>query len=157
MGYPKVSPSSRGRAANMSPEKASNGRPRQAKQPGTGIPTDRLSPAPKEIAPFLSYATIKDPAFLDFVRSRPCIICFREDRSEPHHVFKMFAGISYGGIGSKGSDFLALPVCRECHTRFHGDRFELERERILELIIVNLVCFLAENKNAWLCPIRAPR
>ena len=43
--------------------------------------------------------------YLDFIRRNPCIICGR--KSEPHHLETKGAG---------GSDFLAVPLCREHHT-----------------------------------------
>ena len=101
---------------------------------------DSRPPAPKEDEPCLSFATVKNPEYLAFLRSRPCILCFSE-HSEPHHVFKTLAGISYAGIGLKGSDFLAIPVCRRCHTRFHNGSLKLERSQMLELIIINIVNF----------------
>jgi hypothetical protein len=48
--------------------------------------------------------------YLDFIRQNPCIVCGR--RAEPHHMKTRGAG---------GSDFLAVPLCREHHTEIgHG-------------------------------------
>lgn len=88
---------------------------------------------------------MRDPVYLDFVRSRVCSFCASAP-VEPHHVFRHFPGIGAGGVGLKGSDYLTLPVCRNCHTRIHSRNLHVERVQFLELLIINLVCFVAERK-----------
>lgn len=90
--------------------------------------------------------TMRDPVYLDFIRSRVCSFCASAP-VEPHHVFKHFRGISDGGIGRKGSDYLTVPVCRDCHTRIHSSHLRPERIELLELIVMNLVCFIAGRKT----------
>lgn len=54
----------------------------------------------------------RSPSYLEFIRSLPCVIC--RGRSEPHHTSK-------AGVGMKGSDYKAIPLCHghhmECHTK----------------------------------------
>ena len=63
-----------------------------------------------------------------FIRSKPCIMCGRA--SEPHHVRRSYWG---SGIGIKPSDFVCIPLCRECHSP------EAEKGLNVELIIINLL------------------
>jgi hypothetical protein len=102
--------------------------------------------------------TMRDPAYLDFIRGRLCSFCFSAV-VEPHHVFKHFRGISTGGIGRKGSDYLTLAVCRRCHDRIHAGNLRVERVELLELIAINLVCFVAgrsRRTNRGEVPTGAP-
>lgn len=45
-------------------------------------------------------------------------------------------------MAQKGSDFLAVPGCRECHERLHNERLTPSREDLLELIVIQLVCYV---------------
>lgn len=45
--------------------------------------------------------------YLDYIRSLPCRIC-DFNPVDPHHV-------ETGGVGMKGSDFTAIPLCRKHH------------------------------------------
>jgi len=49
--------------------------------------------------------------YLEFVRMLPCCIC-KEWPSEPHHT-------ESGGVGMKGSDYSAIPLCRPHHRECH--------------------------------------
>jgi len=54
---------------------------------------------------------------LDWVKSLPCCICGRP-ADESHHII----GVGhYGGMGTKASDALTAPVCREHHDEIHRD------------------------------------
>jgi hypothetical protein len=86
--------------------------------------------------------TMRNSAYLDFIRSRPC--WFGQERAEPHHSIRHFRLISDGGFGRKGSDYLAIPLCRECHEKVHSGRLKIERAVLLEIIVINLVVFVAE-------------
>ncbi len=131
-------------------EKAYHRRLPQSEQPGAGLIRELRPRAPQEDQPALRLATIKDSHYLEFLRERPCCICLRWGvRVEPHHLFKQLAGISYAGIGQKGSDLLAIPVCRECHIRFHSGALRLSREDALQLILVNLVQYLLNLESAY--------
>lgn len=90
--------------------------------------------------------TMRDPAYLDFIRGRVCSFCFNAP-AEPHHALRHFREISAGGIGVKGSDYLSIPVCRRCHERIGAGNLQVERVELQELIIINLVCFVAGRKS----------
>jgi len=49
-----------------------------------------------------------DKVYLAWVRTQPCVVCGA--RAEPHHVVTRGAG---------GSDYFAIPVCREHHDEFN--------------------------------------
>ena len=51
-------------------------------------------------------------AYLDHIRSLPCVICEVEP-SEPNHL-------ETGGVGMKGSDYVTLPMCRRHHNLYHS-------------------------------------
>lgn len=127
-------------------EKTSNRRLPQSEQHGARASSGLWPRAPKEDEPCLRKATIKDPHYLEFLRHRPCCICLSQ-WAEPHHVFKRFLGISYAGLGQKGSDLLAIPVCRSCHDKIHWGRLRVTREESLELIVANLVGYLLHLKR----------
>jgi hypothetical protein len=60
-----------------------------------------------------SKATIgKSEDYLDYVRSLPCRIC-DDNPVDPHHT-------ETGGVGMKGSDFTAIPLCRKHHDEYHS-------------------------------------
>lgn len=50
--------------------------------------------------------------YLDYIRSLPCRIC-DFNPVDPHHV-------ETGGVGMKGSDFTAIPLCRKHHDELHS-------------------------------------
>jgi|TARA_R100001530_G_scaffold133856_1_gene107847 hypothetical protein len=50
-------------------------------------------------------------AYLDFIRSRPCWVC-QSKPVHPHHTVR-------GGVGLKGSDFSAIPLCPKHHRELH--------------------------------------
>jgi hypothetical protein len=90
--------------------------------------------------------TMRDRAYLDYLRRRPCSFCGKM-ASEPHHSIRQFLGVSTGGVGRKGSDYLAVPACRSCHRKIHDGTLRAERIEILEMIVVNLTCFVAWRKS----------
>ena len=63
-----------------------------------------------------------------FIRSKPCIICGKT--SQAHHVRRSYFG---AGMGIKPSDFVCIPLCRECHSP------DTEKDLNVELIIINLL------------------
>ena len=69
-------------------------------------------PKPKRIA---------DPEYLDFVRSRGCIVCGGE--SDAHHLTTRAAF---------GSDYTCIPLCRIHHSELHqlGEKKFEERWRL---------------------------
>jgi hypothetical protein len=59
----------------------------------------------------------RSKAYLEYVSGLVCCGC-GQPADEAHHVIS--AGIG-GGMGTKASDFLTLPVCRKCHDEIHRD------------------------------------
>ncbi len=55
------------------------------------------------------------PAYLAFVREKPCCWCQHDAPNDPHHVGPR-------GVGIKADDFHTVPVCRKCHDHFHDHR-----------------------------------
>lgn len=71
---------------------------------------------------FSKEKTIRDEAYLDFIRSCPCIICMllapslpHTGPSEPHHHNKD----GHGGKGIKCPDIRAIPLCFDHHREIH--------------------------------------
>lgn len=69
-----------------------------------------------------------DPQYLDRVRDQPCRCCGRYGPSEAHHckdvpphdqrgIYRRLAG-----MGKRSSDHDAIPLCAECHRKFHLNR-----------------------------------
>jgi hypothetical protein len=65
--------------------------------------------------------SFRSETYLDYVRSHECCSCSYRSPSEPHHCAP--AGISPGITGSsmsqKANDMWTIPVCRNCHDRWH--------------------------------------
>ena len=49
---------------------------------------------------------------VEFVKALPCCVCFRRRGSENHHVRN-------GGMGRKAGYSTIVPLCFECHERYH--------------------------------------
>ena len=68
--------------------------------------------------------------YLEWVRTQPCVICGHEawDGNDmiAHHAISI-AGLQIGGIGTKASDALSMPMHVLCHRKFH-DQFHLHKE-----------------------------
>lgn len=60
----------------------------------------------------------RSPKYLAFIRSQPCCICGWLPMTSygylmhAHHT-------ETGGMGTKGSDFSAVPLCFACHRKVH--------------------------------------
>lgn len=52
---------------------------------------------------------------LNFIADLPCCVCLRP--ADPHHL-------DSSGTGTKGSDWLTVPLCREHHTELHTIGFK---------------------------------
>jgi hypothetical protein len=91
--------------------------------------------------------TMRSPDYLDFIRSRLCCLCLSE-ATEPHHAIRHLFGVGSGGIGLKGSDYLCMPICRVCHMKMHAGGLSMDRCKILEIIVVSLVCFIADRGSS---------
>ena len=62
----------------------------------------------------------RNKQYLAWVHERPCCYCGHPGPSDPHHVI----GLGFGGMGTKASDHLAVPLCREHHNQLHEGRIE---------------------------------
>ena len=66
--------------------------------------------APAEIVTIAKPRRETDEAYLNYIRSLPCLIC-RQLGSDPDHLKT---------VGSRGSDYGAVPLCRTHHTERHA-------------------------------------
>ena len=61
---------------------------------------------------------VRSAKYLKFVRGQQCAFCVRP-ASEAHHASRKSGG---GGMGIKGCDLLAAPLCSQCHREYHNRR-----------------------------------
>lgn len=64
---------------------------------------------------------VEDRAYLNFIRSQPCLECQRPPRSEAHHI-------TTGGMGTKTDDYRTVPLCDKHHRIFHESFGDLRME-----------------------------
>ena len=57
---------------------------------------------------------MKDKKHLTYIRTMPCIVCFRNS-AVAHHIRTPWSA----GMGMKSPDIMTLPLCVICHTRLH--------------------------------------
>ena len=89
--------------------------------------------------PYPKQKTDKDPTYLAWVRKQPCVITGKTP-CEAHHT-------QTGGIGMKGSDYLALPLYHTEHKRCHqGGAITFWKDDIKQLIIDHLVRYIKEHR-----------
>ncbi len=75
-----------------------------------------MNPQPKHIRR-------RDPAYLEFVRTQPCIVSGETVDIDAHHVPEP----GHGAIGLKPDDRLAVPLRRVYHMEYHNiGRFAFE-------------------------------
>jgi len=55
--------------------------------------------------------------YLVWVKSLPCSIC-GAPADDAHHLIGVG---NMGGMGTKASDVLVMPLCRGCHTELHRE------------------------------------
>ncbi len=80
----------------------------------------------------------RSESYLEYIRSRPCCVC-QTKPTEPHHTV-------CGGVGLKGSDFAAIPMCRKHHREIEDrgvDTFQRENQ-------INISTVVATHTIAWL-------
>jgi hypothetical protein len=53
---------------------------------------------------------VTDEGFLEYTRQQKCAVCLSPAPNDPHHLTSRGAG---------GSDLTAIPLCRDCHRRYH--------------------------------------
>ena len=84
---------------------------------------------------------IRDPEFLEFIRSLPCCVCFRTRTVETAHVGRR-------GMGQKSSDRETIPLCSLHHREQH--RIGLRQfSRDHELNIPQLLAQLNEKPRLF--------
>lgn len=98
----------------------------------------------------------RSPAYLAFVRRETCLLwrlssahaC--QGKVQAHHPFKHLLWVSAGGIGRKGSDWLAVPLCYGGHHGWHtAGRGILDDATVLrEVARLLLTWFLLERKRS---------
>lgn len=66
---------------------------------------------------------VEDSKYTRWVKTQPCCSCgARAD--DPHHII----GHGLGGMGTKPSDYLTIPLCRTCHRNLHDNPTAWEAE-----------------------------
>lgn len=82
----------------------------------------------------------RDPEYLEYLRTRPCIICGIQHRSEAHHI----RDTRTAGMAIKSPDWAAMPLCHTCHMSIaHGTGFK-DRMKWIPLDITDFLrlCYL---------------
>lgn len=61
--------------------------------------------------------------------------------AEPHHVRdkSITPKRLRGGTGLKPSDYMSIPLCRECHSKLHNGNIKLEKYVNLSSDIIDLL------------------
>ncbi len=132
----------------MAIEKATQSRPPQLQQPGVATEESALPLALKGGDRICMKLSQRNSKYLAFLRNRPCSFCLGRE-CEPHHVFKEFRGISTGGLGKKGNDYLSIATCSQCHGKIHAGKHRPDRIDYLELIIISLICYITRTNFAF--------
>lgn len=75
---------------------------------------------------------VRSAKYLKFVRGQECAFCVCS-ADEAHHAVRLAGG---GGLGIKGCDLLAIPLCRRHHRELHkrGTVGELDQSELWELV-----------------------
>ena len=136
---------SHGQGRGNPDEKAVLGSPPRPAQPGAISPNEDVAPALRETTPLIEDILMQSPEYLSFIRTRPCSFC-GNPTTEPHHCIKRLRGISDARLAQKGADYLSIPACHKCHEDIRDGRLKPTREHYLELCLINLICYLHENK-----------
>ncbi len=95
---------------------------------------------------FHALKALRNPKYLKFVRSRPCIVTGTEgDNVIAHHV-RCLGG---GGMGLKPADYLCIPLDAEEHARLHamGEDLYWQRKGIdpCAMIGMTILVYLAQD------------
>ncbi len=82
----------------------------------------------------------QDKEYLAWVRQQECVECRAPAPSVPHHP----RGQVYGcGMGLKAPDWLAVPVCKTCHYKYHDKTFDDPQATQADWVVRTLI--LAEG------------
>lgn len=87
----------------------------------------------------------RDPEYLEYIRTKPCILCGIQHRSEAHHL----KDNRLGGISQKSPDWAAMPLCHKCHLGIaHGTGFKERMGWIpIEMVDFLRLCYLKWKMN----------
>lgn len=101
---------------------------------------------PQQSVAFRSIAMPKSDKHLNELRSMPCSLCGAQGPSEAHHVRQG------QGMGQRASDFLAIPLCPDCHRGpkgRHGDQqlFRLYKVTEMDLLARTVQRVLQANSK----------
>lgn len=82
---------------------------------------------------------------LAFIRQLPCTSCWNPAPNEAHHLL----GAEFGkSMGKKALDRWTIPLCRECHMRYHqGDRDMLVIRGIDERALAKRLFFISQSRG----------
>ena len=88
----------------------------------------------------------RDPRYLAWLATKPCLCCgvHMDARVDPHHA-------TVGGVGTKGSDLIAVPLCRRCHDLVQGKKWgELAQWGLTQTVIFEWASrYLADYFWEW--------
>lgn len=88
----------------------------------------------------------RDSEYLNYVRKETCLICGKNN-VEAHHV-KL---LEIGGLGNKTPDYMAIPLCDNCHRNMYGGHINTET-------IINACPFIFEHIDIkTFCKLRYKR
>lgn len=87
----------------------------------------------------------RDEGYLEYIRTRPCIICGIQHRSEAHHI----RDVRTAGMGIKSPDWYSIPLCHKCHMNIaHGSGFRDALKWIpVDLMDFCQVCYFRYKHN----------
>ena len=66
------------------------------------------------MTPIPKIKPVRSKRYLDFIRSKPCVVCGKPGPSEAAHQ-----SVGYRAMGSKNSDFYTVGLCHHCHSEQH--------------------------------------
>lgn len=87
----------------------------------------------------------RDAEYLEFIRSRPCICCGKQHRSDAHHI----RDTRTAGMAIKSPDWYAVPLCHDCHLAIaHGTGWKDAVKWIpIDLIDFARLCYIRWKNN----------
>ena len=66
------------------------------------------------MTPIPKIKPVRSKRYLDFIRSKPCVVCGKPPPSEAAHQ-----SVGYRAMGSKVSDLWSAPMCHTHHAEQH--------------------------------------
>jgi len=89
------------------------------------------------IRPHLKIKPYRSKEYLAFVRRHPCIKCSHTPSESAHQAF------GYGGMGTKGPDIWAVPLCNDCH---NNGEHQYGEKTFLGDLDLKLICLRLINE-----------